>query len=104
MWWSSATARLKSGRTAAAHEAGKRTVPNAWASCVSCWAAASLGTTRTVRTPRVASMTRLPSPLGWFDDLLYVPETLYVLILFWLICSGPGNLSVDHTFGSQLQK
>src|SRR5271154_6002201 len=29
------------------------------------------------------------------DDFLYLPEVLYVLILFWLIFSGPGRYSVD---------
>jgi putative oxidoreductase len=29
------------------------------------------------------------------DDFLYLPEVLYVLILVWLIFSGPGRYSVD---------
>lgn len=29
------------------------------------------------------------------DDFLYLPEVLYVLILFWLIFSGPGRYSID---------
>jgi len=33
--------------------------------------------------------------LSWVDDFLYLPEVLYVLILFWLIFSGPGRYSVD---------
>src|SRR5208283_2065822 len=33
--------------------------------------------------------------LAWLDDFLYLPEVLYVLILFWLIFSGPGRYSVD---------
>ena len=33
--------------------------------------------------------------LAWLDDLLYLPEVLYVLILFWLLFSGPGPYSVD---------
>ena len=33
--------------------------------------------------------------LAWFDDFLYLPEVLYVLILVWLIFSGPGRYSVD---------
>jgi putative oxidoreductase len=33
--------------------------------------------------------------LAWFDDFLYLPEVLYVLILFWLIFAGPGRYSVD---------
>jgi putative oxidoreductase len=34
--------------------------------------------------------------LAWLDDFLYLPELLYVLILFWLLCSGPGRYSVDR--------
>ena len=33
--------------------------------------------------------------LSWLDDFLYLPEVLYVLILAWLIFSGPGRYSVD---------
>jgi len=33
--------------------------------------------------------------LDWFDDFLYLPETMYIIILIWLICSGPGRVSVD---------
>jgi len=35
------------------------------------------------------------SGLGWLDDILYLPEVLYVLILLWLLFSGPGPYSVD---------
>jgi len=33
--------------------------------------------------------------LAWLDDFLYLPEVLYMLILVWLIFSGPGRYSVD---------
>ena len=33
--------------------------------------------------------------LAWLDDFLYLPEVLYVLILLWLLFSGPGQYSVD---------
>ncbi len=33
--------------------------------------------------------------LAWLDDFLYLPEVLYILILFWLIFSGAGRYSVD---------
>ena len=33
--------------------------------------------------------------LAWLDDFLYLPEVLYILILFWLIFSGPGRYSLD---------
>lgn len=35
-------------------------------------------------------------PLGWFAEFLYLPEVLYLVILFWLFLSGPSWLSVDH--------
>jgi putative oxidoreductase len=33
--------------------------------------------------------------LAWLDDFLYLPEVLYVIILVWLIFSGPGRFSLD---------
>ena len=42
------------------------------------------------------------SPLSWLDDLLYLPEVLYVLFFIWLICSGPGGFSVDYWIAGQL--
>jgi hypothetical protein len=33
--------------------------------------------------------------LAQLDDFLYLPEGLYVLILVWLIFSGPSRYSVD---------
>jgi putative oxidoreductase len=33
--------------------------------------------------------------LDWIDNFLYLPETLYVIFLIWLICSGPGRFSID---------
>ena len=45
--------------------------------------------TTSIHTIRASGfMTRL-------DDFLYLPEVLYVLILVWLIFSGPGRYSVD---------
>jgi putative oxidoreductase len=32
---------------------------------------------------------------AWLDDFLYLPEVLYVMILVWLIFSGPGRYSID---------
>src|SRR5678815_922609 len=59
MWWSSATARLKSACTAGAHDTGNRTVPNAALSCVSCWAPASAGD---AANPIAASVERNDEP------------------------------------------
>ena len=36
------------------------------------------------------------SPLRWLSEFLYLPEVLYLVILFWLFFSGPGWLSIDH--------
>jgi putative oxidoreductase len=36
------------------------------------------------------------SAISWLSASLYLPETLYVVILVWLLLSGPGWLSVDH--------
>jgi len=36
--------------------------------------------------------------LPWLDDFLYLPEVLYVIILVWLIFSGPGRYSIDGWF------
>ncbi len=38
---------------------------------------------------------RAKNAVQWLDDFLYLPEVLYVLILSWLIFSGPGRYSVD---------
>jgi putative oxidoreductase len=42
------------------------------------------------------------SPLNWVDDFLYFPEVLYVLFFIWLICSGPGKISVDYWLAGKL--
>jgi putative oxidoreductase len=39
---------------------------------------------------------KTPPPLGWLSESLYLPEVLYLVILFWLFLSGPGWLSVDR--------
>jgi putative oxidoreductase len=45
--------------------------------------------TTSIRTIRASGF------LSWLDDFLYLPEVLYVLILVWLIFSGPGRYSID---------
>jgi putative oxidoreductase len=37
------------------------------------------------------------SVVKWLGEVLYLPETLYVVILLWLLLSGPGVFSLDHT-------
>jgi len=49
-----------------------------------------------VLTDTLSTIPRGLSPLSWLDDLLYLPEVLYVLFFAWLICSGPGKFSVDY--------
>jgi putative oxidoreductase len=46
-------------------------------------------------TVQLAKIPAGLSFLNWLDELLYLPEVLYIIILFWLICSGPGRFSVD---------
>ena len=48
-----------------------------------------------IATVRLAAIPGGLSFLDWLDDFLYLPETMYILILTWLICSGPGRFSVD---------
>ena len=47
-----------------------------------------------VATNRVHSV-QASTPLAWLDEFLYLPEVLYVMILGWLIFSGPGRYSFD---------
>jgi putative oxidoreductase len=47
-----------------------------------------------VTTNRIHSI-QAKGVLAWLDDFLYLPEVLYVMILVWLIFSGPGRYSID---------
>lgn len=47
-------------------------------------------------TVQLAALPKSHSFLDWLDNFLYLPEVLYIVILVWLICSGPGRLSVDR--------
>ena len=52
-----------------------------------------------------SALSTLPtglSPLRWLDDVLYLPEVLYVLFFIWLICSGPGKFSADYWLAGKL--
>jgi len=55
-----------------------------------------------ILTTKFPSMPKGLSPLNWFDDFLYLPEVLYVLLFIWLICSGPGKFSVDYWLAGKL--
>src|SRR6516162_11599647 len=47
-----------------------------------------------IMTNRIQSI-QARGVLAWLDDFLYLPEVLYVMILAWLIFSGPGRYSID---------
>ena len=47
-----------------------------------------------VATNRIHSI-QASGVLAWIDDFLYLPEVLYIIILVWLILSGPGRYSID---------
>ena len=53
-------------------------------------------------TSALSTLPKGLSPLSRFDDLLYLPEVLYVLFFILLICSGPGKFSVDTWLAGQL--
>ena len=55
-----------------------------------------------ILTTKLFSMPKGLSPLNWLDDFLYLPEVLYVLFFIWLLCSGPGKLSVDSWLAGKL--
>jgi putative oxidoreductase len=53
-------------------------------------------------TTKLSGVPKGLSPLSWFDNLLYLPEVLYVLFFIWLLCSGPGKFSVDYWLAGKL--
>jgi putative oxidoreductase len=55
-----------------------------------------------ILTDTLSTLPKGLSPLRWLDDLLYLPEVLYVLFFIWLICSGPGKFSVDYWLAAKL--
>jgi putative oxidoreductase len=55
-------------------------------------------------TSAIATLPKGLSSLNWLDDLLYLPEVLYVLFFIWLICSGPGKFSVDYWLAGKLPR
>jgi putative oxidoreductase len=55
-----------------------------------------------ILTTKLAAMPKGLSPWNWLDDLLYLPEVLYVLFFIWLICSGPGKFSLDYWLAGKL--
>jgi putative oxidoreductase len=55
-----------------------------------------------ILTTKLSAMPKGLSPLNWLDDFFYLPEVLYVLLFIWLICTGPGKLSVDSWLAGKL--
>jgi putative oxidoreductase len=55
-----------------------------------------------IATVQLATLSKGVSILDWLDDFLYLPETLYIIILIGLICSGPGRVSVDDRIARAL--
>ena len=55
-----------------------------------------------ILTTKLSAMPKGLSPPNWLDDFLYLPEVLYVLSFIWLICSGPGKVSVDYWLAGKL--
>jgi putative oxidoreductase len=53
-------------------------------------------------TVQLGTIPKGLSLLNWLDDFLYLPETMYIIILIWLICSGPGKISVDNRIARAL--
>jgi hypothetical protein len=53
-------------------------------------------------TSAVSTLPKGLSFLSWLDDLLYLPEVLYVVFFIWLVCSGPGKFSVDYWLAGKL--
>jgi putative oxidoreductase len=55
-----------------------------------------------ILTNTLATVPKGLSRLNWLDDVLYLPEVLYVLFFVWLVCSGPGKFSVDCWLAGKL--
>ncbi len=47
-----------------------------------------------ILTNRLATVEG-PGIVNWLGNFLYLPEVLYVLMLAWLVFSGPGRFSID---------
>ena len=56
-----------------------------------------------ITTVQLATIPKGLSFLDWLDDLLYLAESMYIIIMIWLICSGPGRVSVDSRIARTLE-
>ena len=66
-----------------------------------CCAALIIQMVVAIITVRLAMIPAGLSFLDWLDEVLYLPETMYIIILIWLICSGPGRVSVDYSIAGR---
>jgi len=55
-----------------------------------------------IATVQIATIPKGLSFLNWLDDFLYLPEAMYIVVLIWLVCSGPGGMSVDGRIARSL--
>jgi len=55
-----------------------------------------------ITTVQLATIPKGLSFLDWLDEFLYLPETMYIILLIWLICSGPGRVSTDYRIARAL--
>jgi putative oxidoreductase len=55
-----------------------------------------------ITTVQLATIPTGLSFLDWLDDLLYLPESMYIIIMIWLVCSGSGRVSVDYRIARAL--
>ena len=67
-----------------------------------CCAALIIDMIVAITTVQLATISKGLSFLDWLDDFLYLPETLYIILFTWLICSGPGRVSVDDRIARAL--
>lgn len=55
-------------------------------------------------TVQLGTIAKGLSFLDWLDDFLYLPEVLYIILFIWLICAGPGTLSVDYAISRRIAR
>jgi putative oxidoreductase len=65
-------------------------------------AALSIDMIVAILTSTLSTLPKGLSALSWLDDVLYFPESLYVLFFIWLIFAGPGKFSVDYWLAGKL--
>jgi putative oxidoreductase len=54
-----------------------------------------------VLTTMILPQVKAKSFFDWLSQFLYLPEVLYVVILIWLLLSGPTRSSVDQLWFSR---